>query len=244
MVTTSDGVLSRQLTPHQPRSKMVHHDHLWDFENSSILLWSLREYNDYGLDLPRYHFPRRFKTSFDRTYLVAREARVTEADVKATLTFCSNVNELFQIMNGKKPITWTESNDPHGVVIGLRDQLDTTHGFTLNWFSKQYGVSVKTLMESSGLPNGSSIPAHGSVLIIDRLKRLKEIADYFKTWKEQIDTLHGYTKAQRSRMFITHWLYTDLRRTCYSTIELMNHYVTKSSRRWVLRRFTLYTGPN
>ena len=169
---------------------------------------------------------------------VAREARVTEADVKATLTFCSNVNELFQIMNGKKPITWTESNDPHGVVIGLRDQLDTTHGFTLNWFSKQYGVSVKTLMESSGLPNGSSIPAHGSVLIIDRLKRLKEIADYFKTWKEQIDTLHGYTKAQRSRMFITHWLYTDLRRTCYSTIELMNHYVTKSSRRWVLRRFT------
>ena len=169
---------------------------------------------------------------------VAQEARVTEADVEATLTFCSNVNELFQIMNNKEPITWTEGHDPHGVVIGLRDKIDTRHGFTLNWISKKYGVSVKTLIEVSGLPNGESIPARGSVLIIDRLKRLREIADYFKTWKEQIDSLDGYTKKQKARMFITHWLYTDLRRTCYSVVELMTHYVTKSSRRWVLRRFT------
>ena len=169
---------------------------------------------------------------------VAREARVTEDDVRATLTFCSNVNELFKIMNGKMPITWTESNDPDGVVIGLRDKLNTNHGMTLNWFSKKYGVSIKTLIEASGLTSGDSVPARGSVLIIDRLKRLKDIADYFKTWKEQIDRLDGYTKTERSRMFITHWLYTDLRRTCYSVVELMNHYVTRSSRRWVLRRFT------
>ena len=169
---------------------------------------------------------------------VAREARVTEGDVKATLKFCSNVNELFKIMNSKRPITWTEENDLDGVVIGLRDKLDTTHGFTLNFFSKEYGVSVKTLMEVSGLPSGDSVPAHGSVLVIDRLKRLKEIADYFKSWKEQIDGLQGFTKQQKSRMFITHWLYTDLRRTCYSIVELMTHYVTRSSRRWVLRRFT------
>ena len=170
---------------------------------------------------------------------VAREARVTEDDVKATLKFCSNVNELFQIMNNsKRPITWTEEKDPGGVVIGLRDKLNTTRGLKLNYFSKEYGVSVKELMRISGLPSGDSVPVHGSVLIIDRLQRLKEIADYFKTWKEQVDGLQGYTKQQKSRMFITHWLYTDLRRTCYSVIELMTHYVTRSSRRWILRRFT------
>ena len=117
-------------------------------------------------------------------------------------------------MNSREPITWTEEKDSHGEVIGLKDKLDTTHGFTLNWFSKKYGISVKTMMETSGLPSGDSIPPHGSILIIDRLGRLLKIADYFKTWKENVDTLPGFTKSQRSGMFITHWLYTDLRRTC------------------------------
>ena len=39
-------------------------------------------------------------------------------------------------------------------------------------------------------------------------------------------------------MFITHWLYDDLRRTCYSVVELLNHYVKGTDRVWVLRRFT------
>ena len=169
---------------------------------------------------------------------VAKSARVRESDVRATLEFSSNVNELFQIMNGKRPITWTEERGPDGQPIGLRDKLDTSKGWKLNLFSKKYGVSVNTLMTASGLPSGESTPQPGSVVIIDRLKRLKEIADYFKTWKHEVDGKHGFTKQEKSQMFITHWLYTDLRRTCYSVVELMNHYVTRSSRHWVLRRFT------
>lgn len=169
---------------------------------------------------------------------VAIESRVTENDVKATLKFSSHVNELFQIMNSREPITWTDENDESDEPIGLRDKLDTTHGFSLNWFSKKYGVSVKAMMEASGLPSGDSVPQHGSLLIIDRLKRLKDIADYFKNWKQHVDGMVGYTKRQRSTMFITHWLYADLRRTCYSMVELMTHYVTRSSRCWLMRRFT------
>ena len=169
---------------------------------------------------------------------VAELSRVTEDDVKETLKFCANVNELFQIMNGKRPITWTYDLDQQGNVVGLRDKLPTSRGMTLNWYSDKYGVSVDYLKIVSGLPDGKSVPPHGSELIIDRMQRLLDIADYFKTWKESVDGIAGLTKAQRKKMFLTHWLYTDLRRTCYSVVELMRHYVTKTGRRWVLRRFS------
>ena len=100
-------------------------------------------------------------------------------------------------------------------------------------------MSVDTLISSSGLPSGDSVPPHGSLLIIDRLQRLVDIANYFKTWKQQVNNLHGFTKTQRSKMFLTHWLYTDLRRTCYGVVECMRHYITsESSRCWLFRRFT------
>ena len=169
---------------------------------------------------------------------VAEIAKVRESDIEETLQFSENVNELFQIMNSKEPFTWTEEKDINGETIGLKDKLDTTHGFSLNWFSKKFGVSVKTMIEVSGLPSGSSVPVHGSELIIDRRQRLLDIAKYFNTWKQQVDALVQYTKAQRQRMFITHWLYDDLRRTCYSMVELLDHYVKNSSRVWVPRRFT------
>ena len=178
-------------------------------------------------DFVRHNIPR-----------VAELARVRETDIKATLLFSENVNELFQMMNSKEPFTWTDEQDSNGVTIGLKDKLDTSHGFSLNWFSEKYGVSVKTMMESSGLPSGSSVPAHGSELIIDRTQRILDIAGYFNAWKQQVDGLHHHTKSQRQKMFITHWLYDDLRRTCYSMVELLNHYVKNSSRTWVPRRFT------
>ena len=115
---------------------------------------------------------------------------------------------------------------------------DTTHGFSLNWFPNKYGVSVDSMIQFSGLTSGTDVPEHGSLLLIDRPKKLLEIADYFKSWKESIDNLVGYTKTERSKMFITHWLYDDLRRTCYSMVELLNHYVKGSKRVWIPRRFT------
>ena len=169
---------------------------------------------------------------------VAAIARVNEEDVIETLRFAENVNELFQIMNSREPITWTEDLDDNGDVIGLKDKLDTTHGFKLNWFSKKYGVSINTLKEASGLPSGDSTPEKGSTLVIDRPKRLLQIADYFKNWKEQVDGMDQYTKTERSKMFITHWLYDDLRRTCYSMHELLHRYVKDSSRSWSPHRFT------
>ena len=169
---------------------------------------------------------------------VAELAKVTEADINVTLKFSEKANELFQIMNSREPFTWTEDKDSNGDIIGLKDKLDTNHKFNLNWFSEKYGVSVEYLITMSGLPSGTSVPAVGSELIINRTERLLDIADYFNTWKQQVDSLHQYSKSQRQRMFITHWLYDDLRRTCYSMIELLNHYVKNSSRRWVPRRFT------
>ena len=45
------------------------------------------------------------------------------------------------------------------------------------------------------------------------------------------------TPTQRSKLFITHWLFKDLRRTCYSMVEMVNKYIPHSSRCWVPRRF-------
>ena len=169
---------------------------------------------------------------------VATEAKVNVNDVKATLKFSDRVNELFRIMNSREPITWSDENDQDGVPIGFRDKCDTTHGFNLNWFSEKYGVSVDSMKKFSGLPSGESVPALGSSLLIDRPKVLLEVADYFKSWKTSVNNLNGYTKTQRSKMFITHWLYDDLRRTCYSMVELLHHYVKGTDRVWILRRFT------
>ena len=169
---------------------------------------------------------------------VAREARVSVDDVRSTLKFGEHVNELFKIMNSREPITWSDEKDQNGDPIGLRDKCDTTHGFSLNWFSNKYGVSVDSMIQFSGLTSGTDVPEHGSLLLIDRPKKLLEIADYFKSWKQSIDRLVGYTKTERSKMFITHWLYDDLRRTCYSMVELLNHYVKGSTRVWIPRRFT------
>ena len=169
---------------------------------------------------------------------VAEIARVNESDVIATLQFSENVNELFQIMNSDETFTWTEELDDNGIPIGLRDKLDTRHGHKLNWFSDKYGVSVNTLMKITGLPSGESTPGVGSTLIIDRPKRLLEIAEYFKLWKQDVDSMNQYTRTQRQKMFITHWLYDDLRRTCYSMCELLNRYVKHSTRRWKPSRFT------
>ena len=169
---------------------------------------------------------------------VATEARVRIQDVKLTLTFMRLVNELFQIMNSKEPFTWTAEDDGTGTPIGLRDKIDTSHNLSLNAFSKRYGVSVHSLKQASGLPHGHSVPDPNSLLIIDRLQILEDICDYFRQWKSRVTELHGYTKSQKQSMFITHWLYDDLRRTCMGMVGVVKQYVTHSDRRWVPRRFS------
>ena len=39
-------------------------------------------------------------------------------------------------------------------------------------------------------------------------------------------------------MFITHWLYDDLRRTCVGMVGVVRQYVPRTDRRWVPRRFS------
>lgn len=148
------------------------------------------------------------------------------------------VNELFQIMNSKEPISWSDEDDGTGNPIGLRDKVNTSHGLTLNKFAKQYGVSVESLKNASGLPSGDSIPQPGTLLLIDRLQILESICGYFRTWKSQVTSLNGFTKKQKQEMFITHWLYDDLRRTCLGMVGVVRQYVTRTDRRWVPRRFS------
>lgn len=86
---------------------------------------------------------------------ISREARVRVQDVRATLVYMRMVNEIFQIMNCREPITWTPEDDGTGrEPIGLRDKVNTSHGLTLNSISKKYGVSVETLKSISGLRHG------------------------------------------------------------------------------------------
>ena len=61
---------------------------------------------------------------------VAKEARVRVQDVKLTLAYMGMVNELFEIMNSKEPITWSEEDDGTGTPIGVRYKLDTSHGWS------------------------------------------------------------------------------------------------------------------
>lgn len=168
---------------------------------------------------------------------VSHLAQVRVQDVEATLEFMTAVDELWQIMNSRVPITWSEEVDDNGNAIGLRDKCNTDKGFTLHFFAKKFGVSVNYLIEVSGLESGDSVPAPGTELIVDRLDRLVQIASFFMKWKTQVDSQIHLTKKQRERMFITHWLYDDLRRCCFSLVGLMKMYVTKSNRKWIPRRF-------
>lgn len=169
---------------------------------------------------------------------VSREAGVRVRDIRLTLTFMRLVNELFQIMNSEEPITWSNEDDGTGTPIGLRDKLNTSSGLCLNSFAKRYGVSVTTLKIVSGLPSGDSVPQPDTLLLIDRLQILESICGYFRDWKTQVDQLNGFTRKQKQTMFLTHWLYDDLRRTCLGMIGVVRQHVPLSNRRWVPRRFS------
>ena len=88
---------------------------------------------------------------------VAAKANLREQDVIETLKFMAISDELFQIMNTEKPVTWTSEKDDTGLVIGFRDKVNTSRGDTLNLISKIYGVNVGYLKEVTGLKKGSSI---------------------------------------------------------------------------------------
>ena len=165
------------------------------------------------------------------------ESRLREGDIMLTFEYMSVVDELFQIMNSRYPITWTDTCDPSGSPIGLKDLCDTSKGHSLGFFSKIFGVSEKYLMDISGLPSPDSVPPPDMKLIIDRPSRLLKIAEYFTDWNTQIQSIPNLTSKQREKMFITHWLFTDLRRTCLSMVEMIKYYIPKSHRCWVPRRF-------
>ena len=57
--------------------------------------------------------------------LIAQKANLREDDVRATVEFLEIGDELFQIMNSKVPITWSDEDDGTGTntVIGLRDKV-------------------------------------------------------------------------------------------------------------------------
>ena len=169
---------------------------------------------------------------------ISREAGVRIQDVRLTLTYMRLVNELFQIMNSREPISWTEEDDGTGTPIGLRDKLDTTHNLTLSAYSDKYGVSIKTLKTVTGLPHSHSAPEPNSVIFIDRLKILEDICQYFRVWKESITNLNQFSKAEKQCMFISHWLYDDLRRTCLGMVGVVRQNIPKTKRRWVPRRFS------
>ena len=164
-------------------------------------------------------------------------SKLREGDVRVTLEYMGIVDEVFQLMNSKYPITWDPTDDGHGRPIGLRDKCDTSKGYSLNFFAKIFGVSVQYLMEITGLPSPGSVPEPGTVILIDRPERLLRIASYFNEWKAYVSSIPDITKKQRSTMFITHWLFDDLRRTCHSMVELIKKFIPHTNRRWVPRRF-------
>ena len=165
------------------------------------------------------------------------ESRLREGDVRLTLEYMGVVDELFQIMNSRYPITWTDDDDGSGTPIGLRDLVDTSKGHSLSFFSKIFGVSIQYLIDITGLTSPHDIPPPNMVILIDRPSRLLKIAKYFTEWNTSINSIPDLTQTQRSKLFITHWLFKDLRRTCYSMVEMMNKYIPNSSRCWVPRRF-------
>lgn len=165
------------------------------------------------------------------------ESRLREGDVRLTLEYMGVVDELFQIMNSRYPITWTDKDDGTGAPIGLRDLVDTSKGHSLSFFSKIFGVSVQYLIDITGLTSAHDVPPPDMMILIDRPSRLLKIAKYFSEWNESLNAMPDLTQTQRSKLFITHWLFKDLRRTCYSMVEMMKNYIPGTSRCWVPRRF-------
>ena len=158
---------------------------------------------------------------------IAELSYVRVEDVEKTVEFMSKVNELFNIMNGRIPISWSDKDDGTGTgtPIGLRDKCWTWRGYNLRKYSDMFGVSVESLMENTGLTDSTQVPEKGSLLYVDRPQRLLKIAQWFKQWRGEVYSTEGLDKTQQGKMFITHWLYDDLRRTCPSTVELLNKYV-------------------
>ena len=85
------------------------------------------------------------------------------------------------------------------------------------------------------LSPGSCSPEQGSLLLIDRPGRLQHIFQYFKEWHDEVQRL-PYTKKVKERMFVSHQLYQDIRRTCLGTVELINKHVPHTTNELVLRR--------
>ena len=167
---------------------------------------------------------------------IADEAKVRVQDVRETLLYMEKVDELFTIMNGKHPITWSDKGDGSGTPIGLRDECNTNVGLTLRGFAKKYGVSLQYLKRVSGLPNADSRPKPGSLLLVDRLERLVSIGNWFRDWKHSVQSTPSISKATKAAMFITPTTYDAILKTCFGTVGLIKMYVTNSTRCWVLRR--------
>lgn len=170
---------------------------------------------------------------------LVRETGLRHGDIRLTLEYMGIVDEVFQIMNSKYPVTWSPEDDGTGTgtPIGLRDRCDTSKGHNLSFFAKIFGVSVQYMMEISGLPSPNSVPNPDHIILVDRPQRLLKIASYFKEWKTYVDGLPNLTKKERSKLFITHWLFDDLRRTCHGVVGLLKTYITPGCKRcWVLRR--------
>ena len=170
---------------------------------------------------------------------ISNIAGVRVGDVERTVEFMSKVHELFSIMNSKVPISWSNKDDGTGTgtVIGFRDKCWTRKKYTLRKYSDLFGVSIQSLMDNSGLTDPLDTPPYDSLLYIDRPGRLLKIAEYFKQWRDEVYSTEGLNRTQQGRMFISHWLYDDLRRTCHSMVELLNKYVKGTGRVWVLKRF-------
>ena len=54
---------------------------------------------------------------------VAAEAGVGVDEVEACLKYMGLANELFNVMNCKEPVTWSDELDNSGQPIGLRDKV-------------------------------------------------------------------------------------------------------------------------
>lgn len=160
---------------------------------------------------------------------VVKSSGLRESDVRETLTFLTTVDELFKIMNSEEAITWSSEVDDAGVPIGHRDKLDLSHGFKLNKFADMYGVSLEYLQEISGLTSGESVPdPAGPQLIIDRPARILNVYNYFREWHDTVHSMNVTAKI-KDKMFITHWLYTDIRRTCLGTLLFIKQNVHPDS---------------
>ena len=79
----------------------------------------------------------------------------------------------------------------------------------------------------------------GRLIRFNRPNRWICISKWFSDWENWVSTLPNLTKAQKSKMFITHQLHGDLQRTCHSMYDIMYTYVKgNGKRKWVPKRFS------